>query len=101
MEDDEDVLRDLRASLAHDPSQTTRAKRLAELREMPRTPTHPLALYLKERGVSRAQAAEMLGLRPVEIDHVVRDWKRPRDAEVIAKALGVKVDDLFPTEPPA
>lgn len=100
VEEDEDVLRDLRASLAHDPSKTTRAKRLAELRDMPRTPTHPLALYLKERGVSRAQAAEMLGLRAVEIDHVVRDWKRPRDAELIAKALGEKVDELFPTERP-
>lgn len=93
-------MRDLRASLAHDPSKTTRAKRLADLRDMPRTPTHPLALYLKERGVSRAQAAEMLGLRPVEIDHVVRDWKRPRDAEVIAKGLGVDVEKLFPTAPP-
>ncbi len=99
-EEEEDVVRDLRASLAHDASKTTRAKRLAELRDMPRTPTHPLALYLKERGVSRAQAAEMLGLRPVEIDHVVRDWKRPRDAELIAKALGEKVDDLFPMERP-
>jgi hypothetical protein len=81
----EDVIRDLEASIAHDPSGTTRAKRLAELRARERIPTHPLALYLKERGVSREEAAEILGLRPVEIDHAIRDWKRPKDAELIWK----------------
>jgi len=75
---EEDVVRDLKASLAHDPSSTTRAKRLAELRARPRTPTHPLALYRKERGVSREEAAEMLGLRRVDIEHAIRDWKRPK-----------------------
>jgi hypothetical protein len=99
-EQEEDVIRDLQASLAHDPSKTTRAKRLAELRARPRTPTHPLALYLKERGVSRDEAAEMLGLRRVEIEHAMRDWKRPKDAEYIADALGLEVDALFPTAPP-
>lgn len=98
-EEEEDVVRDLEASLAHDPSGTTRAKRLAELRARPRTPTHPLALYLKERDVSRDEAAEMLGLRRVEIEHAIRDWKRPKDAELIADALGLDVDDLFPTSP--
>jgi hypothetical protein len=99
-EQQEDVIRDLEASLAHDPSGTTRAKRLAELRARPRTPTHPLALYLKERNVSRDEAAEMLGLRRIEIEHAIRDWKRPRDAEFIADALGLDVDALFPTAPP-
>jgi hypothetical protein len=97
---EEDVVRDLEASLAHDPSSTTRAKRLAELRARPRTPTHPLALYLKERSVSREEGAEMLGLRRIEIEHVIRDWKRPKDAEFIADALGLDVEDIFPTSPP-
>jgi len=94
------VLRDLKASLAHDPSATTRAKRLAQLRAMPRKPMHPLALYLAERGVSRAQAEELLGLRRIDIEHSIRDWKRPKDAESIADALGLDVDDLFPESPP-
>jgi lambda repressor-like predicted transcriptional regulator len=97
--EEEDVVRDLEASLAHDPSSTTRAKRLAELRALPRTPTHPLALYLKERGVSREEAAEMLGLRRAEIEHVIRDWKRPRGAELIAEALGLDVEEIFPMSP--
>jgi hypothetical protein len=99
-EEEEDVVRDLEASLAHDPNATTRAKRLEQLRDMPRTPMHPLALYLAERGVSRTQAEELLGLRRIEIDHAIRDWKRPKDAAFIADALGLDVDDLFPETPP-
>jgi len=100
-EEEEDVLRDLEASLAHDPNATTRAKRLAQLRAMPRKPMHPLALYLAERGIPRAQAEELLGLRRIEIEHAIRDWNRPKDAEFIADALGLDVDDLFPESPPA
>jgi len=98
-EEQEDVLRDLEASLAHDPAATTRAKRLAQLRDMPRKPIHPLALYLAERGVSRGQAEELLGLRRIDIEHAIRDWKRPKDAAFIADALGLDVDDLFPESP--
>jgi len=98
--EEEDVLRDLEASLAHDPSATTRAKRLAQLRDTPRKPMHPLALYLAERGISRAQAEELLGLRRVEIEHAIRDWTRPKDAAFIADVLGLDVDELFPESPP-
>ncbi len=93
----EDVTRDLAASLAGDKNATTRALHLRELRDMPRKPIHPLDLYLQERGVSRAKAAMMLGTTEKILTWIIREWKRPTDAEFIANALGFKsVEEIFP-----
>jgi hypothetical protein len=94
----EDVLRDLQASLAGDKGATTRAQHLRELRDMPRKPLHPLDIYLQERGVSRTRAATMLGTTEKILTWIIREWKRPTDAEFLAKALGFKdVGEIFPT----
>jgi len=94
----EDMARDLAASLAGDKDATTRAQRLHELRDMPRKPLHPLDVYLQERGVSRAKAAAMLGTTEKMLTWIIRDWKRPADAEFLAKALGFNdVAEIFPS----
>lgn len=92
-----DTVRDLKASLAHDPKRTTRAQKLRELSRRPRKPFHPLDLYLRERRVSRERGAELLGMPLGYLNEVIRDWKRPADAETIAALLGEDVDALFPT----
>lgn len=95
-----DTIRDLKASLAHDPNRSTRARTLRELSRMPRKPFHPLDLYLRERHVSRERGAELLGMPLGYLNEVIRDWKRPPDAETIASMLGEDVDALFPVAQP-
>ena len=96
----DDLSRDLEASLARDPSKTTRAAKLRELVERPCRPLHPLDVFLRERGLSQADFAAASGWKSSVVTKILREHHRPKDADVVAEALGFDVDEIFPLTPP-
>ncbi len=69
---------------------------LAGLASAPDVEVHPLRMLLLRKGVSLAEGAALLGWSLRKVMLVVNDWRRPRDADRIAKALGRDVEDVFP-----
>ncbi len=70
---------------------------LDSLLAAPDVPVHPLKMLLLKKGVSLAQAAQLFGWSLRKLNFVVQEWRRPRDAEEIARQLGCEPDELFPT----
>lgn len=57
---------------------------------------HPLRMLLLHKGVSIADGARLLGWSLRKLMLVIHEWRRPRDAEHVAKQLGVSVSEIFP-----
>jgi hypothetical protein len=73
---------------------------LAALRALPVQPIHPLRLFLLERGVSLADAANRhFRCSRRTMLAIVGEWRRPRSARLWATLLGVRTEDLFPGSP--
>lgn len=66
------------------------------LRDLPEVPVHPLRLILLKKGLTLAEAAPRLGWSLRTLLSVVTAWHRPKDAAIVAGALGRDVDQLFP-----
>jgi lambda repressor-like predicted transcriptional regulator len=66
------------------------------LRDLPDVAVHPLRLMVLRKGLTLAQAAPRLGWSLRTVLSIVTAWHRPKDAAVVAGALGYKVDELFP-----
>ena len=63
--------------------------------------TPPLRVYRAARGLSQEQLAQRAGVSVATLGRLERGTHRPREAtvRVLASALGVSVQALFPEEP--
>jgi len=78
-----------------------RARHGAAIVGMPDRPVHPLRVLVQRKGLSLAQAAEMLSWSLRKLMAVVCEWHRPSDAQSVAICFGVDPDELFPPRPEA
>lgn len=75
-------------------SETSSSRR--GLAAAPDVRVHPLRALFVQKGVSLVEGARLMGWSLRKLMLVIHEWRRPRDAENVARDLGRDPEDLFP-----